>query len=465
MKKPLSRRAFIGGGAAVAISLPFLDAMVPTGRKARAQAERPSRLVHLYVPHGIIRTNFTPTSAGPDYAMPSQLAALAPLRDKFSVLTGLSNHPGSGRYTYADGTEENDGPGDHARDTGTFLTATRIRKTDGSDHRAGISVDQVAANHLAPHTALPSLVLATKSGSYGGDSGYAPIYRSNVSWANPTQPMAKDSNASSVFNTLFAGFDPGEGEAARARRLAQETSILDSCLEDLASLRVQLGAADNVKLDGYLEGIRRVESSIMELPGGVECNPGASPEGGLNFQENTVAMLDLIKLAFQCDRTRVASLMIESNGYGFIGVGDGHHQISHLENLDPHRAGIETINKWGIDRFAEFLTALDSIDEDEDGTLLDNSLVMYGGGLDATGHAGGNAMGDLTPRQSGGVHRHTNLPILLGGTGRGQVRTGEHFVVDGDPIANLYLSMLESVGAPDETFGLEGTETLAAIRT
>ena len=125
MKKPLSRRAFIGGGAAVAITLPFLDAMVPTGRRARAQADRPTRVVYIYVPHGIIRTNFTPTSAGPDYTMPSQLASLAPHRDKFSVLTGLSNHPGSGRYTYADGTTENDGPGDHARDTGTFLTADR----------------------------------------------------------------------------------------------------------------------------------------------------------------------------------------------------------------------------------------------------------------------------------------------------------------------------------------------------
>ena len=141
----LSRRAFLGG-AACSIALPYLEAMVPSVQRAKAAGDNPVRLMYVYVPNGLIRTNFTPQNTGAGYTMTPMLADLADVRDEFSVLSGLSNKPGAGYYRYPDGTESSDGPGDHARDTGTFLTAARLFKTDGSDIRNGISVDQVAAN-------------------------------------------------------------------------------------------------------------------------------------------------------------------------------------------------------------------------------------------------------------------------------------------------------------------------------
>ncbi|MEM7608465.1 MAG: DUF1552 domain-containing protein [Myxococcota bacterium] len=462
MKKKLNRRRFLAG-AGVAVSLPFLDAMLPAGQSAIAQEDAPTRLMYVYVPYGIIRTNFTPQQAGRDYTMPSMLTSLSDLRSKLTVLSGISHRPGQGRYTYPDGTESNDGPGDHARDTGTFLTAARLHKTEGSDIRNGISIDQVAARHLAPHTAIPSLALATRGGSYGGDSGYAPIYRANISWADETTPVPKDANPRSVFETLFGGFDPTENATLRAERIAREQSILDACLDDLASLERELGTADRVKLDGYLTGIRQLEMRIDEGVASITCDPGEAPPDNGDFDDVTDRMFELSKLAFQCDRTRVISVLMESRGYGFLGgISDGHHQMSHLEQGDPDITRIQRINTWQVEQFASLMQRFDDVVEDE-GTLLDNSLIMFGGGLDATGHSGGNTLGDLTPQRSGPVHRHTNLPLLMGGSGRGRFRSGEHVVYDDEPLANLYLKMLEVVGAPDRTFGIEGTEPISGV--
>jgi hypothetical protein len=189
MKKSwhLSRRVFLGGAGAT-IALPFLESMIPWRQQAvRAATDTGVRLAFIYVPNGMIRTRLKPTAVGRGYALPSGLASLADVQNDFCVLSGLSNKPGAGSYTYPDGTTSSDGPGDHARDTGTFLTCARLKKTDGDDIQNGISVDQVAANELRELTPeIPSLELATKEGSYGGDSGYAPIYKSNISWANAT---------------------------------------------------------------------------------------------------------------------------------------------------------------------------------------------------------------------------------------------------------------------------------------
>ncbi len=474
----ISRRAFLGGAGA-AIALPYLEAMVPSVQRAKAAGDDAFRLVFIYVPNGMIRTRMTPSEEGAGYTMPPQLSGIADMRDHFNILTGLSNRPGSASYTFegvaaaragvAEGFRASDGPGDHARDTGTFLTAWHIKKTDGSDIENNISVDQVAANHLRMFTpAIPSLVLATRPGSYGGDSGYAPIYKANISWTGPQTPADKETNPRNVFDRLFAGFDASETEAERARRLEREGSVLDSVVGDIASLRGKLGAADNQKLDEYLSGIRQLEVKLTTSEAMPICDPGMAPPNDPGFAERLDLLFDMITLAFQCDRTRVASLLIEKSGtYDFLSVGgapitSNHHQMTHLEAGTPDVERVEAINKWQIDRFGDFLRKLQAARQGDGSSLLDRSLVLFGGGLDGTGHSSGDAMGDLTPRQSGPVHRHNNLPLLLGG--HAGVRSGRHLVYrNREPLADLYVSMLQAAGVPTSEFGLEGTGPLEGL--
>jgi hypothetical protein len=465
--KRFSRRAFVGG-AGVTLALPFLDSLVPrslrVAGKAKAADGFPTRLVYVYVPNGLIRTNLKPREEGRGYTMPSLLEPLADVRDHFSVLTGISNKPGGGSYTYPDGTTSNDGPGDHARDTATFLTAARIRKTDGSDIRNGISVDQVAANALREHTPdIPSLVLSTRSGTWGGDSGYAPIYKANISWANETTPLPKETSPRAVFDRLFAGVDPTATLAEIERRQRLEQSVLDSSLQDLNSLRGQLATEDQRKLDEYLAGVRHLEVRLETSATMPVCDPGTAPGEPGNFEEHVDLFYDLIKLAFQCDRTRVVSLIMDKSGsFDFLGISEGHHQISHLDNGTSDVRKIETINQWQMESFGSLIRKLLSATEDDGTTLLDNSLVLFGGGLDGTGHNSSDET--LTPQASGGVHRHTNLPLFLAGRGGGAHDAGRHIVYRGqEPVADLYIAMLHAAGVMVDSFAIEGTGPIAGL--
>ncbi|MEM9067036.1 MAG: DUF1552 domain-containing protein [Myxococcota bacterium] len=481
MKKrwEVSRRAFLGGAGA-AIALPYLEAMVPSVQRAKAAGDDPCRLIFVYVPNGIIRTRMTPSAEGAGYAMTPLLRPIEDVRDDFMVLTGLSNLPGSGRYTYrgaaasragvSDGFESNDGPGDHARDTGTYLSAWRLKKTNGTDIENNISVDQVAANHLRMFTpAIPSLVLAARTGSYGGDSGYAPIYKANISWTGPQTPADKEASPRGAFERLFRGFDNAETEVERARRIAREGSILDSVMGDIESLRGRLGVNDGRKLDEYLSGIRQLEVRLETSEGAAICDPGMGPTDADAFGELNDQMFQVMSLAFQCDRTRVVSyLMQHASSFNFLSVGGsmiqgGHHSISHLDSGNSDVEKIDAINEWHIGQFGNLLRQLKSATQGDGTNLLDSTLVMFGGGLDATGHRSGDPLGDLSPQQSGPVHRHTNLPILLGGHGGG-VRSGRHVVFnDRRPLADLYVSMLQSVGVETNEFGLEGTGPIGEL--
>ena len=465
MSKRFTRRAFLGG-AAVTVALPFLESVVPRYLRPAAKAADgfPTRLVFVHVPNGLIRTNIKPRESGRGYTMPRLLEPLADVREHFSILTGLSNKPGGGSYTYPDGTVSNDGPGDHARDTATFLTATRIRKTDGSDIRNGISVDQVAANTLRELTPeIPSLVLSTRSGTWGGDSGYAPIYKANISWANETTPLPKETSPRAVFDRLFAGYDTTASLAEIERRQRLERSVLDSCLDDLTTLRRQLSTEDQRKLDEYLTGVRHLEVRVDAAATAPVCDPGVPPGDPVNFEEHADLFYDLIKLAFQCDRTRVASLMLDKSGsFDFLGISEGHHQISHLDNGAADVRKIETINAWQMESFGNLLRKLLSATEEDGTSLLDNTLVLFGGGLDGTGH---NRSDDtLTPLASGAVHRHTDLPLFLGGRGGGAHDAGRHIVyTDEEPVADLYLAMLHAAGVMADSFGIEGTAPLGQL--
>ena len=187
-------------------------------------------------------------------------------------------------------------------------------------------------------------------------------------------------------------------------------------------------------------------------------------ELGIDFQDHVDIMYDLIALAFQCDRTRVVSLILEkqNSAYDFLGVSESHHQISHLDSGDTDVRKIETINAWQMESFGNLMRKLNAVNEEDGSTLLDNSLVMFGGGLDGTGHNRDDET--LTPQRSGSVHRHTNLPLFLAGRGGGAHDPGRHIVYTGEePIADLYISMLHSVGAMVDSFAIEGTGPLAQL--
>lgn len=456
MSKPwrLKRRTFLGT-AGTAIALPALEVMQPI---AKAQTDAPRRLMFIHIPNGIIRTRMQPKQEGRGYDLPENIASLADLQDDVSVLTGLSNKVGQGTFTYPDGTVSADGPGDHARDVASFLTCARIKKTDGSDIRNGISVDQVAAEHLKSKTPdLPSLELGINAG-YGGDSGYAPIYQSNISWKGVQTPQNKEVNPAAVFDRLFAGFDPGATQEELEKRRRLRSSILDSVREDMSRLRARVSHRDRLKLEEYEDGVRHLEVRLQNTTNRSTCTPGEKPGTKLGFQQQAEAMWDLVSLAFRCDRTRVVTMMFNQSNYNFLDIAEGYHQISHHEGNLTNIRKIEKINKFQFESFASLLRRLKA-DTDVDGkSVLDNSLVLFGSSMDGTGS---NNPEQPPLKATGGVHHNQRIPLLLAGSGGGVASPGQHIVYrNEDPLADLFITMLSSIGKNVSSFGVEGTKKL-----
>jgi hypothetical protein len=279
--------------------------------------------------------------------------------------------------------------------------------------------------------------------------------------------MPKETNPGAVFDRLFAGVDPEATAAEIEKRRRLDQSVIDYCLDDVNRLERLLGVNDQRKLDEYLTGVRQLEVRIENAGGGLACSPGARPGNPDDFRQKVDLFYDLITLAFSCDRTRVVSMIMQKSNsvYDFVSVdgspiGNNHHQISHLDNGMADARKIMAINEWQMQSFGELLRRLQSVTEADGATLLDNSLILFGGGLDATG----DRDGDFQPDASGPVHRHTNLPLFLGGRGGGMVESGRHIQWnDDEPVADLYISMLEAAGVSVSSFGLEGTGPISQL--
>ncbi|MFM7846248.1 MAG: DUF1552 domain-containing protein, partial [Planctomycetota bacterium] len=249
----ISRRTVLRGlGAAVA--LPWLETMGPIqawSDEVPGERKAPNRLAFIYVPNGKNMADWTPTADGADYELTPILEPLAKLRGDFNVLTGL---------TADKARPHGDGGGDHARALAAFLTGAQPRKTDGTDIRAGISVDQVAASRVGEQTRLASLEIGCEQGGMAGncDSGYSCVYSNTMSWRSATQPIPKEVNPKLVFERLFAS----EPDAARSKRDVVRRSILDLVREDAAELTGKVSNADQRKLDEYFSSIRDIEQRI-----------------------------------------------------------------------------------------------------------------------------------------------------------------------------------------------------------
>lgn len=433
LSSPISRRKVLRG-IGTAVALPLLEGMVPLSALAQSLKPRPNRMAFIFVPNGVDMAHWTPAAEGTAFDLPFILEPLAQVRKSVSVLTGLAQ-----RNAFALG----DGPGDHARSTATWLTGVHPKKTAGSDIKAGISVDQVAAQAIGNQTKFASLELGCERGAMAGDcdSGYSCAYSSNVSWRSENTPVAKEVNPRLVFERLFGSGDGEEGEA-RARRDRERLSILDFVLEDAAALKARLGSRDQKKLDEYLTGVREIEKRLAATENeALSIDPGKKPSGvPRDYGEHIRLMSDMLVLAFQADLTRIATFMYANDGsnrsFPMIGITDGHHDISHHGNVAEKMERKRQIDRFQVEQLAYMLERMAAIEEVE-GTLLDNSMIVFGAGI-----------------SDGNRHNHDDLPILLAGSAGGRLQPGRHIRYPANtPMNNLFMSMLDRVGVRVDKLG------------
>jgi hypothetical protein len=429
-KKALDRRSFLRGTGA-AIALPLLDAMLPA---FAADNPRPvQRLGFLYTGNGIVHRTFKPQTTGVDFELSPVLRPLQKLRSQLTVVSGLD---------HAQANNFGDGTGDHPRSSAAWLTGVHAwdRTRPGVEVKLATSADQLAADVLGRTTQVRSLELAVDTATQSACDAGDCFYVNTVSWRNETTPNLTENHPRVVFERLFG--DGGTG-AERLARVRTTSSILDSVRGEAQRLAAGVGHADRVKLTEYLDSVREIEQRIA----GAEASDEHSialpdrPTGiPASYDEHTRLMLDLQLLAFRTDTTRVFSIIlareVSNRSYPQIGVPDQHHPVSHHRN-DPGLIEKKTkIDAYHVSLLAHLAEKMQAT-PDGDGTLLDQSLLMYGGG-----------MGD------GNLHLHTDLPCVLLGKLGGTIKAGQHVAYPaGTPMTNLLLTLLDKVGARAEAIG------------
>ena len=429
----LSRRTVLAG-AGCALALPLLEAMTPRRLLAAEAAKPPVRMAFVSFPNGAIMDAWKPTrtdSGG--FVLGETLKPLEDVFESVNVIAGLAQD---------NGRAKGDGAGDHARSSASLLTGAHPVKTSGSNIRVGQSVDQAAAERVGHLTRLPSLEIGLERGRDAGgcDSGYSCAYSNNISWKDATTPMAKEIHPRLVFERLF-GNEQDTKTLARRTRVRQ--SVLDLVSEQAADLKSRLGTADQQKVEQYFTSVREIEQRITraEQTAKIERPEFDTPEDVPgDVVEHMRLMYDLMALAFQTDATRVITFMTANEGsnrsYKMVDVNDGHHEISHHQDDKDKVAKLKKIDLFLVTEFARFVKKLQAT-PDGNGTLLDNCMIMYASGL-----------------SDGNRHRHDDLPVVLAGKAGGAIDTGRFIDLDGEtPLNNLFLSMLDRVGANVPSLG------------
>jgi hypothetical protein len=431
----------------VAIGLPWLESMA----SAIAADKPPVRLMFLYAPGGFLMNAWSPQGEGAGYTLSPTLAPLEALKPDVLVLSGLDSRNGE------------EGGNGHPAACAPWLSSAPINQRDTGGYCTDLSADQIAARKLGEATRLASLELGTQ------DNPVA-IHTSNISWRAPGSPMGKEVHPRAVFSRLF-----GDPKGDKYRR-----SVLDYVRDSANRLRQSVGAADRNKMDEYLDSVRSIEKRIQFVERnnpappprveGLEKIPDdaapvadkkgkGGPQGGIPFREHIEMLCDLAALGFQADSTRVVTFMLGNEdtfpALPEIGAAD-HHGLAHASwyaasreaRTAEERTAVEMhqkVDRWKVERFAHLVGKLKSIREGE-GTLLDNCLVLFGSGL-----------------SWGGGHLRKDLPLLLAGSGGGQVRPGRHLrFAKGTPLPNLLLSMLDAAGVTLDRFA-DSTGRLAGL--
>jgi len=428
-RKSIPRRTFLRGASAV-LALPVLDAMTPA---LAAETKRPIRMSFIEVPNGIMMDKWTPATEGADFELTPVLQPLAQFRDRMLVLSGLDQQQSAAR--------ENEVAGDHPRACTAWLTGAHAKMTAGADLRAGISVDQIAAKEFSKDTQLASLEVGLESAEVLGacESAYSCAYYNTIAWRDETTPLPMENRPRAIFERLFGDAASADPEMRAAMR-QDERSILDAVTEDVRRLRAKLGGADRGKIDQYLSAVRDVERRMQLAEKQKQADQDLPRLGGPTgvpqvFSEYYKLMADLMVLAWQTDMTRVCTFQIghEMSGraYPEIGFGDAHHSVTHHQG-DPEKINKTIqINIFHTKMLAYYLDKLQST-PDGDGSLLDHSMLLYGGAL-----------------SDGNLHLYTNLPLLLVAGGVSGIKGGQHIrYPKRTPMGNLLLTMLDKANVP-----------------
>ena len=438
----LPRRTFLRSVGA-AFALPLLDAMVPAFSAAVKTAAKPiTRMGFVYVPNGVAMNDamnyWTPTGTGANFEFSPILASLAPHRDRITIVSGLAQKQGESL---------GDGNGEHTRACATWLAGVHPKKTEGADIRLTTTADQIAAAQLGKETVLPSMELIASEIDLmlGGqcEAGYSCAYMNTVSWQSPTTPLPVENNPSVIFDRLF-----GEGGTPEERldRMKKRRSLLDRVNADLGRLQRSLGPGDRARVAEYFDAVREIERRIQtaEEQNSKSTLPVPDRPVGIpaRFDDHMKLLFDLQWLAYQGDLTRVFTLMygreLNSRSFPEIGISEPHHGLSHHGDRPDRLERFSKLNTYQVDLFAYFLDKLRST-PDGDGTLLDHTLLLYGGAM-----------------SNANVHLHVNLPLVVAGGGSGSLKGGRHLAFepsDNVPMTNLLVSLLDKAGVRVDKIG------------
>lgn len=431
----LSRRHFLRG-LGVALGLPWMESLNVFGaaREAGGLTGAPRRAAVVFMGNGVNPHHWGATSTPAGMQLADSLRPLEPLKDKLLVFKGLWN------------PSTVDGPGGHYPKM-NLLSGLKVKQTT-TDVQVGVTVDQIMAREIGRATPVPSLVLGTEGPGYSTDSGYTQLYSAYISWSSPTTPAPKEITPQLAFDQLF---DDG------SKRL-RDRSVLDLVAGDAKGLRKFLSARDAHKLDEYLSSVRELEQRIeraeafsQKETGGTGWQPSvktptfARPAAGIpaHPEEHMKLMLDILVLAFQMDRTRVATLMLNNDlsgmNFGYLGgIKGGLHELSHHANDPARLAMYQKANEHHVRLWAEALTKMQQTQEGER-TLLDNSMILFCSSL-----------------MDGNAHDSRQLPVLLAGGGGGTLRGGrclDYSQEKNRNLCRLHLALMERMGVRMERFG------------
>lgn len=403
------------GAGGLAMSLPFLSAMAPAVAHAEA-ALQPKRMNIVYFPNGFIRDQWNPKGEGRNFELTPSLQPLAPYKDKLTVLTGLACDPAKTTSGF------------HDRAVASFMTGVELVR---GDIQSGISVDQIAAPVLGKQVPFGSLEIAVQEvGNFGGPS-----------FVSGTNRLPYETNPRYLFERLFGDADRLDPVVLADLRERQR-SILDAVSGNTSTLMASLGASDKDKLKEYLDSVRDIERrlDIMERISAKQIvldRPAGTPD---NYADHLKMMFDLQIIALQTDMTRVSTFMMgmEASDMTFheLNWDNSHHLTSHHGNNPVQMAACAKINHYQVELLTNYLDKMNAIQE-AGGSLLDNTMVMYG-----------SSLGDANR------HIQVDIPVLMLGGGAMGVKGGQHLVLpQNTPISNLYLTMLDKVGVPVDKFG------------
>ena len=428
-KRALPRRTFLRG-VGTTLALPLLESMVPAMTAlAQSPASPPMRFGAVYVPNGATMKHWLPATTGNGFEFSPILKPLEPFNDRVNVIGNLSRAGGKSVT-------------DHAVSSAGWLSGAVAKQTEAEDISVGISVDQVIARQIGQDTQFPSLELATEdfTGYVGGCvPGYSCAYMNTISWASPTTPLPMEINPRTAFERMFGR--PGT-PAERAARLHEDRSILDSIREEARQLQRRVGSQDKARLTDYLDNVREIERRIVRTEAqnterviSIDAPLGV-PEA---FEDHAGLMFDLLAVAYQSDMTRVFSFMMSREAsqrtYPSLNIRQPHHDVSHhggrTEAMETHAR----VNTHYATLFAAFIEKMRGMPEG-DGTVLDHSLIFYGGGM-----------------SDGQAHSPYPLPMAVVGGGGGKVKGHRHLVApEWTPVANLWLGVANMYGVPLDSF-------------